>query len=835
MSFYTNVSLLGSKILYRGIENGRKVMRRVDYYPSLYIMSKEPTEYKTIHGEHLKELKVGDISETKNFIKQYNDVENMKIYGNTKFEYSYIADLHPEDRIDWKYDYINVVNIDIEVGSENGFPDPETAYEPITAITMKTRNKFIVFGCGDFNNTRNDVVYVKCENEIDLIKKFINQWESDYPDIITGWNTTFFDIPYIINRIDKLLDDKWSKRLSPFNFITKRDVLINNKRQTSMRIVGISSLDYLDLYKKFAPKGQSQESYKLDNIAHVELNERKLSYDEYGSLHSLYRDNYQLFIEYNIKDVELVDRLENKLKLIEMALTLSYDNKCNYDDVFAQVRMWDTIIYNHLRKKNIIIPPNENYDKDSAYVGAYVKDPIVGMHKWIASFDLNSLYPHLIMQFNISPETLVSGKHWNVSIDDLLMERIDTSSLVNETLTPNGHFFKTDKQGFLPELMEAMYNDRSKYKKMMIEAQKELQIASGDKSEIENRISRYNNLQLVKKVSLNSAYGALGNKYFRFFDVRQASAITTSGQLVIRWIEKDINQWMNKLLKTENEDYVIASDTDSIYLSLDKLISRTIVEKNPSAETAEIIKFMDRICEDKIQPFIDKSYQRLAKYLNVYQQKMVMKRESLADKGIWTAKKRYILNVHNNEGVQYSKPKVKIMGLEMIKSSTPSACREMLNESIDYFLNKDEKSMIEYIEQCRKKFKTLHVSEIAFPRGVNGLEKFSDNKLVYGKGCPIHVRGSLLHNHLIKKLKLIKKYEMIKEGEKIKFIYLKEPNTIQSNVISFHYSIPEEFDIEQYIDYDIQFQKSFVEPLKTILDTIGWKTEKVASLEDFFG
>jgi len=833
-NFYTNVLVYGSKILYRGIENDRKISRRVDYHPSLFVSSKEPTEFTTIHGEYVSEIKPGNIKDARDFFNQYEDVGGMKIYGNNRFEYAFIADTYP-DTIDWDMDSINIVNIDIEVGSENGFPEPETASEPITAITMKMKDKFFVFGCGEFRNDRDDVQYIKCRDEIDLIKRFIDTWSGNHPDIITGWNTSLFDVPYLVNRITKLIGREWAERLSPWNKINDRQVSLAGRTFNTYRFIGIASLDYLELYRWFAPNGKSQESYKLDSIANVELGERKLSYEEYGNLHTLYRDNYQLFIEYNIKDVELVDRLEDKLKLIEMALTLAYDNKCNYDDVFAQVRMWDTIIYNHLRKKNMVIPPNQSNKKDAAYVGAFVKDPIIGMHNWVASFDLNSLYPHLIMQFNISPETLIEGEHWNVSIDDLLDEKVDTSMLKDKTLTPNGHFFSTEKQGFLPELMETMYNDRSKYKRMMIESQKELQTATDNKFEIEKRISRYNNLQLAKKVSLNSAYGALGNQYFRFFDVRQASAITTSGQLVIRWIEKHINEWMNTLLKTEDQDYVIASDTDSIYLSLDRLVERTIKAKDASASTERVIQYMDKVCEAKVQPFIDETYQRLAEYLNVFEQKMVMKREGLADKGIWTAKKRYIMNVHNNEGVQYAKPKVKVMGLEMIKSSTPSACREMLKNSIDIILNTDEETIIKYIDECREKFKTLPISDISFPRGVNGLQKFADATNIYGKGCPIHVRGSLIYNHMVKKLKLTKKHELIKEGEKVKFIYLKEPNTIQSNIISFPYSIPEEFDLDKYIDYDTQFEKSFVEPLKIILDSIGWRTEKVASLEDFFG
>lgn len=264
------------------------------------------------------------------------------------------------------------------------------------------------------------------------------------------------------------------------------------------------------------------------------------------------------------------------------------------------------------------------------------------------------------------------------------------------------------------------------------------------------------------------------------------------------------------------------------------MVSRTIKESNPSTDTKSIVKFLDKICETKIQSFIDKCYYELAEYLNVISQKMQMKREAIADKGIWTAKKRYILNVYNNEGVEYAKPKVKIMGLEVVKSSTPSSCRKKLKEAIDIIITKDESAVIEFIETYRKEFRNENLSDIAFPRGVNGLDKYGDKTSIYGKGTPIHVRGSLLYNNLIKTNKLDKKYPYIKEGEKIKFIHLKEPNMIRSNIIAFSQSLPDELNLHKYIDYDTQFEKAFVEPLKIILDSIGWKTEKVSSLEDFF-
>ena len=851
-SFYTNVQVYGSRILYRGVEDGRKVKRKIDYYPTLYVPSKEHTGFSSVSGIAMAEMKPGNIRETRDFVEQYKEVENFKIYGNQKYEYAFIAD-HFADDIDWDLSHINVTNIDIEVGSENGFPEQDQANEPITAITFKNnQGKFLVLGCGAFNNTRDDVKYIQCRDEIDLIKRFIDEWASDYPDIITGWNVERFDIVYLVNRIRRVLGEEASKRLSPWNIINEGKTTNKvGKEEVIYKLLGIATLDYITMYRKFAPGGQSQESYKLDAIANVEIGEKKLSYEEYGNLHTLYKDNYQLFIEYNIKDVELVERIDDKLKLIELTLTLAYDSKTNPDDAFSQVRMWDAIVYNHLRKKNVVVDPIIRHEKDAAYEGAFVKDPILGMHKWVASFDLNSLYPHLIMQYNISPDTIIEPENYDsslrefvsrnrVSVDTLLNQEINTSILqtANVTLTPNGQFFTREKHGFLPEIMETMYNDRSAYKKKAIAAKKELEkeTDSAKRYEIEKRIARYNNLQLAKKVSLNSAYGALGNQYFRYFDIRQASGITTAGQLSIRWIEEKINEYLNKILKTENADYVIASDTDSIYLSLDRLVSKTIIEQKPNANTKQIITFMDKVCEDKIQPFIDKAYNELSEYVNAYEQKMIMKREALADKGIWTAKKRYILNVYNNEGVEYAKPKVKVMGLEMIKSSTPSFCREKLWQAIDVILSGTEEDVVQFIDKTRDEFKVADIANIAFPRGVNGLEKFRDKsgKAIFEKGCPIHVRGSLIYNSLLMNRKLSKKYPTIKEGEKIKFIYLAEPNTIQSNVISFPQGLPKELDLTKYVDYTTQFEKSFVEPLKIILDSIGWKTEKVSSLEDFF-
>jgi DNA polymerase elongation subunit (family B) len=454
-----------------------------------------------------------------------------------------------------------------------------------------------------------------------------------------------------------------------------------------------------------------------------------------------------------------------------------------------------------------------------------------------------------MMQYNISPETLIEPSEYTdgmrqilsqgVNIDKMLLKQINLSYLSDKkiTITPNGQFFRTDKQGFLPKMLEDMYEDRKKFKKMMLQAkqEKENETDGSKVYEIEKRIARYNNLQLAKKVSLNSAYGALGSQYFRFYDLRMALGVTTAGQLSIRWIENKINQYMNKVLGTNNEDYVIASDTDSIYLKLGPLVQKVYGAADTiSLPGAKVIDFMDRVCEDKIQPYIDKSYQELAKYVNAYSQKMQMKREALANKAIWTAKKRYIMNVYNNEGVQYKEPDLKVMGLEMVKSSTPQVVREKMKESIRIMISGTESDMHKFIADFREEFKNLNPEDVSFPRGMNGLREYSDSVTLYKKGTPIHVKGAIIYNHMLNQMNLTKKYPLIQEGEKIKFSYLKLPNPFKETVISYPSRLPKEFDISKYIDYDTQFEKTFLEPLRVILGCIGWFTEKRSSLESFF-
>ena len=830
MRYYTNVQMVGNDFLVRGYENGRSFTSRDDFQPTLFVPSKKKTKYRTLDGKYVGEVKPGNVRDCREFIRSHENIEKFPIYGNRRYIYQYISDKYPENEIKFDLNNMKLVTIDIEVKSENGFPSVQKCDEEMLLISLLdfSSKKILTFGVGPFDNKNEDVTYIRCVDEYDMLQRFLAYWQQNTPEIITGWNCTLYDIPYLAKRITRILGEKASKQLSPWGLVTHEEIFIQGRGHIQYDIAGITVLDYLDLYKKFTYK--AQESYRLDYIASVELGQKKLDHSEHDTFKDFYTNGWQKFVEYNIIDVKLVDALEEKMKLIELAVTMAFDAKVNFNDVFYQVRMWDMIIYNDLKKKNIVIPPKQDEDKADRYAGAYVKEPKPGVYDWVVSFDLNSLYPHLIMQYNISPETLLDEIYRGVSVDKLLNEEVDLSGLKDVTVCPNGAVFTTKKRGFLPKIMDKIYSERVIFKKKMLKAKQEYE--KSPTKALEREIARCNNIQMAKKIQLNSAYGAIGNNYFRYYKLACAEAITLGGQFSIRWIENKMNIYINKILKTKEVDYVIASDTDSIYLHMGPLVET--VYKGREKTTEGIVSFLDKICDVELEKYISSSYEALATYVNAYEQKMFMKRETIAERGIWTAKKRYILNAWDIEGVRFAEPKLKMMGIEAVKSSTPAPCRTLIRDALKVILTQTEQDVIDFVERARVDFKKLPAEEIAFPRSVSNVTKYQSSSGIYAKGTPIHSRGSLLFNHHIKKNKLDNKYNMINNGEKIKFVYLKKPNPIHENVISFINQFPTELGLQKYIDYDLQFNKSFIEPVRAILDAIGWSLEKTATLESFF-
>ena len=841
MKFYTSVSRFGNNILLRGYQDGQRIKRKIKFKPTLYVRSKSQTQFKTLDNIYVEPKLLDSMSDAKAFVERYEDVKNFEVYGNTNYISQFIADEYP-GIIQFDRSSIRVANIDIEVASDNGFPEPDQALHPITAITIhdSVTDVYFVWGLDDYDIDSRDekikdcnIRYMKCKDEYTLLKMFLEFWSNEFtcPDVVTGWNIRMFDIPYIVNRVNRIHGEDAVKKLSPWNSVQEKMISMRKGQVQIYDIMGIAQVDYMDLFMKFGYSFGPQESYSLNHIANVVLGEEKLSYEEYGNLHTLYKENHQKFIDYNIRDVNLVSRMEDKIGLMMLCFTMSYKAGVNYSDTFGTVGIWDSLIYRDLLAQNIIVPPNKDSYK-SDYEGGYVKDPQCGVHDWVASFDVNSLYPNIIVQWNMSPETILKGDiEPNMNVERCLNGFINPHK--DKSMAASGQYFSNEKQGFMPKIIEGLYDERVQIKKKMLAAKKELEkVDKSDKAEvyrIERDIATYDNQQMTVKILLNSLYGALGNKYFRYFTMEIAEGITLTGQFIIKWAEKHVNAFLNKTLKTE-KDYVIAIDTDSVYAALGDLVNSVL----PNADTNKKVDFLDKVCSHIETEVLDVAFKELKENTGSFKQRISMKREGIADRGIWTAKKRYILNVWDNEGVRYAEPKLKIMGIEAIKSSTPAVCRKAFKDLFNILITGTEQETQEYISNFRKAFNEMAVEDKAFPRGVSSVKQYMDKKTIYKKGTPINSRAAILHNHLLERHG-IKNVPPIRDGEKIKYVYLNPRNPLREDVIAFQNILPKEFDVHRYVDNETQFNKAFLEPAKIILDAIGWKAEEEATLEDFFG
>lgn len=477
MQFYTNVLPVGNRVFVRGYDNGDPFKSKLDFFPTLYVTSKDKSSaWRTLEGTPVDEIKPGTIRDTRDFVKKYEDVQGFAVYGNTNYTCQYISDNYAPEIV-WDMEHVRVFSIDIETSTEEGFPNIATANEEILLITVKdSKDKQITtFGSRAFDNKRKDVTYKLFSNERIMLKEFIIWWSQNYPDVITGWNTNFFDIPYLVNRINRELGEEFVKNLSPWGLINEHRIFVKGSEELSYDIQGISHLDYLDLYKKFTYS--KQESYKLDYIAEQELNQRKLE-NPHDTFKDFYTKDWQLFVEYNIHDADLVYMLEDKMRLIELCLTMAYNAKINYEDVFSQVRMWDAIIYNHLRSRGIVIPQKNHSSKSEQFEGAYVKDPIVGIHKWVASFDATSLYPSIMQTLNISPETYRGILH-GTTVDGLLNKTIVPPEGIS--LAANGAMFDIKQKGMYGEIIDLYMSRRKKAKVEMLQAQSLMELIQQEK------------------------------------------------------------------------------------------------------------------------------------------------------------------------------------------------------------------------------------------------------------------------------------------------------------------------------------------------------------------
>ena len=846
-SFYTSVERYGNNILWRGYENGKRFSYRVPFEPTLYIHTpKAGAEgYKSLTegGLPVSPTKFGDMKEAKTFIEEYKGVHGMKIFGSTNYVTQFIQQEYP-NKITYDVSQVNIVSFDIEVDIRDGYPNMDTADKEITSIAYHSSREdiYYVLGRKDYDKTKTvtdipleKIQFVKFESETALLQYFMKLWTTDYPDVVTGWNVEYFDIQYIVTRIIRLLGEETAKRMSPNKSIRQTSREIFGKMAYTYYISGVAIIDYMDCFKKFGYKYGPQESYKLDHIAYVVLGETKIDYSEYGSLTALYDENPQLYLDYNLKDTQLIARLEEETGLLALVMTVAYDGGVNYGDAFGTVGIWESTIYRKLMNDKIVPPLKGGPGMVAGdLVGGYVKDPKVGMHPWVVSFDLNSLYPHLMLQYNMSPETYMDGEREYVT-QDMVLNGEYKSRFDDRSVAANGVCFDNRKVGVIPTIIDEYYNNRSVIKKQMIAAEQQFEVETDPRElkRLKREINQLHNSQMSIKIAMNSLYGATANKYFLYYINEMAEAITTSGQLGIRYAEKSVNDYLNKTLGTTDHDYIIYIDTDSIYVDFGPLIKEVFGTTDIDKDKGE--EFLDRICSTKVEKVIEDGYEKLAADLGTYRNAMVMKREKITNRAIFVAKKRYILNTLNSEGVHYDTPKVSVTGLESVRSSTPEICRSKLKKCFEIIMNEDEEVTQGFIRDFKEEFKSLTPEKIAKTSGCNDIIKYQNKDTLYRKGTPMHVRGAILYNSFLKEKGLDKKFETIKGGDKVKLLYLKVPNPLRENVIAVPGLLPKQLGLHQYVDTEVQFEKVFLSPIQSILDAVGWSAEKKDTLDAFFG
>lgn len=869
---YTFYKTWGNNILFRYRRDGMSYAKKIDFYkPSLFTKADpgQQGDANSIFNYPLKRTQFDSIRDAKAFAESYSDVEGFTIEGNSNFANQFIIELYDGKmpNFDPSQVRVGILDIEVRVPEGEGFPEPEEVKWPINGITIydSFTDTYYTIGDKQYIHDKQDkdvghlnVVFILVANEVELLRALVMHFVEMQYDLTSGWNSETFDMPYIVNRITKILGKEMAQRLSPFGMIEVREINGNfGKPQLKVNIMGLPHCDFMELYKKhiFTPR----ESYRLDFIGSAELGMNKMSYEEAGSLMALYDNDPQGFYKYNIRDVDIVKRLNDKLGLFNITYTLAYYCLANYEDTLGTTKIWEQLIAKQLYGNGQVPLFKAKFREGAEFDGAFVHPTVVGFHRWLLSVDLNSLYPMNEIQYNIGPNTYIpreklpqellelKSKH---TLQDLVEKKVDLSVLkkYNVAMTANFEFYDRSYVGFMAQIKDELYTGRKRYKKMMLKAQANVQALKGgkacdeydtpnmDKSAIAKAIDvengkdvLFNNLQMALKILLNAGYGAVGNQHFLYYKVENAEAITSSGQLINKWTHVRVNDLLNKLLNTPGKNRTVAGDTDSLYLVMEDVVKALNVghlDDNGIADALD--NFMKKILSPKIDGFA----LELCEYMNGVQNKMVWEREVISPVSIFVRKKGYTMLVLDSEGVRFKDPKFKVTGLEAVKSSTPEWSRNYLKECYRIALDGDQDKLHTRVAEIRDAFYKLPIDAIAIPRGTNNISKNADPETIYIKGTPKHVKAALIHNWYVKQLGL--GIPELTGGNKIKYIDLKKPNPINQDVIGFAWFMPPEFKLDQFVDRETIFETAFMSPLKIFLEAIKWSHEPVISLEDFF-
>lgn len=838
--YYTSVNATYGKILYRGYhvdDDGvrKRVSSKLDFSPTLYVDSNdEKSEFKSLYGKPLQAKKFATMPDARSFIKEYSNVMDIYGYSANRAEYEFISRAFP-NVMSVLLEDLTVIGFDIEtkvgVNGPPGVPDPYKALEEITHIAFQDHKtgKVVSYTTAKISlDDESDVEYVNFSNEKELLFAIIKFIEHEDPDIIYGFYSDFFDVPYIINRIRNVLGVKAMTRLSPFGIVEEREYEVNNKVLVEYTIVGRTLLDTQAMYKKFVLT--KREAYSLDALAKVELGVGKLenpcsTFKEFSES----PEHINTFAKYNVIDTKRLTELDKKCGLLDLAVSLTYLMKCNFDDVFSPVRYWECYIMSILQNENTFVSVVNQSNGSREIPGAYVEEPVPGFYDWVVSIDATALYPSIMKCMNLSPETLI-GVLPGVDVAGFLSGKTYTDFGCDSdlSLAANGAMFHKKFVGIVPRLVDNVLIGRRIAKNEMLRL-KQLYIDTKD-PQYKKQADLQNILQGALKVAANSFYGVFLQKGFMFYDPRIGEAITLTGQYIIMLVGDHCNKRFNEFFKTEDVKYTIYRDTDSCFFTLGNVVKKYW----PNATDLQIVDALDKLVENNLRKFIDEATDEIASSQNHYIKTIFFKRENICSGGFWMAKKKYALKVYDSEGVRYPEGDYKIMGIEVVRSSTPAIAREALKQCVIHVIDKDIDKVRNDVKIAHQQFLTVPVEEIAFPRGANNLSTYSSADSIYTKGTPIAVRASLMHNHFVQKLSIEDKYEPIQEGAKIRFIYLKEPNHLKENIIAFTEILPPEFGLHKYVDRELQFEKVFMAPLVNIMKAVGWELEPKQSLDEFF-
>jgi len=846
-------------IYHRYLENGSREEEYIEFKPFCGVITDKKSSIKTLYNKPLELRKFDNISEFKKWTRENEDY--IDIYGNIRPEYMFLSSVYREE-IPLQWDDMRIDNFDIEVVREDGFPDAQIADWPVTAITIQDviKKTYTTFGFKNYvNHDQKRINYIHCDDEKDLLKKYIAYCVERRPDILTGWNIVNFDIPYMVNRIKKVLGKSWANKISPIGKLRAREYKDTFENEiNTYDILGTVIYDYMELYSKF--QFEPRDGKSLEVIAQAELGKGKLDYKkgDNRSLTELYHNDFQTYIDYNIRDTELVGLIDDKRGYLRLAINMTYMAKCLFSDVFGTVGIWDAYLYNILLNKKILCPPRKTNIK-SSFPGGWVEKPHKGLNGWNMVFDIASSYPNSIISYNISTETIIEFSSLPKELQNLadsirpFYSQGESTWLINDKIydvdwleenakellekydlcmTPWGEFFRRNEIGFIPEVVDKIFKSRKKVKGEM----KTIDFSS-------NEYAALNAQQMAFKTLMNSLYGAMSNIWFRYFDIRMAGSITCAGQASV----KGSSKYIQDNIKGMKNFY---TDTDSIFLDLQPFIDARF--KNKEHTFVDEHDFCMKLSTQLVEPKLTEFFDRLTKGLNTFTNTLTMESEVLADAWISVEKKKYSMRIINDEGEEFfnretlelgkwnfdktefevGKVKLKTKGLSLIQSTTPQFSRSKLKQSLELiFQYRDQEVIKDKFKEWKDEFMTLPFEEISMPRGVTIFNKYVENPA----GAQAHVRSAIAFNKALIDLKLDKTFQKINQGDKIRYAYIEVPNIFGIEVMAVKDKMPELINNNIKVNWDIQWQKCFTSQLEKIFETIGWNiSEDDVSLEDFF-